>query len=115
MSTPDIIKSRLNNFLGDGRPPKLPPGDGGGGDMEALTKRVDKLDEHVTALRVDVSAIKQRLDSELPTIKSDIGDLKKDFKDLRGKVDTHFLILGGMIISTALGLAYLLAKGFHWL
>jgi hypothetical protein len=30
------------------------------------------------------------------------------------KVDRHFLILSGMIVSLGVGMAGLMAKGFHW-
>lgn len=48
-------------------------------------------------------------------IQSDITDLKADVRELTRKVDSHFLITGGMIIGVALGLAGLMAKGFGWL
>lgn len=56
-----------------------------------------------------------KLEVTVEYIQRDISEIKSDVKSLRNKVDSHFLITGGMIIATALGLAGLLAKGFHWL
>ena len=41
--------------------------------------------------------------------------VEADLRSLIGKVDSHFMVLGGMIIAVALGLAGLMAKGFNWL
>ena len=68
---------------------------GGGGDnMEA---RVARLESHV-----------EHIDTTLSDIKQDVRDIKKDAK-------SDFRILFGALIALALGLAGLMAKGFHWL
>lgn len=56
-----------------------------------------------------------KLEVAVEYIQRDISEIKSDVKSLRDKVDTHFLITGGMIIAATLGLAGLMAKGFHWL
>jgi len=56
-----------------------------------------------------------KLESAVEYIQRDIGEIKTDLKSLREKVDSHLLILAGMIIATALGLAGIMAKGFGWL
>ncbi len=56
-----------------------------------------------------------RLESDVEHIKTTTGEIRLDIRELRKKIDDHFLILGGMIVAVALGLAGLLAKGFHWL
>lgn len=68
-----------------------PPHDGG---MEARVARLEATTEHI--LR------------ELVEMKKDIRELRAD-----GKID--FRILFGALIATALGLAGLMAHGFHWL
>jgi hypothetical protein len=65
-------------------------------DME-LNVRVAKLEEKI-------NGFDKRLDL-----------VEKDLRELIKKVDGHFMILSGMIITVAIGLAGLLAKGFHWL
>lgn len=67
---------------------------GGGNSMEA---RVARLESHV-----------EHIDTTLSDIKQDIRDIKKDAK-------SDFRILFGALIAVALGLAGLMAKGFHWL
>jgi hypothetical protein len=66
----------------------------GGGSLEARVAKVEASMEHIQA---DVSAIK-----------SDLRDLKKE-------ANHDFRILFGAIITVTLGLAGLMAKGFHWL
>jgi hypothetical protein len=56
-----------------------------------------------------------KLEAAVEYIQRDIAEIKSGLEKLREKVDSHFLILGGMIIATALGLAGLMAKGFGWL
>jgi hypothetical protein len=41
--------------------------------------------------------------------------VERDLRDLIKKVDSHLLILGGMIIALGVGLAGVMAKGFGWL
>ncbi|MFJ7312919.1 hypothetical protein ACIQVE_09135 [Pseudomonas sp. NPDC098747] len=66
---------------------------GGGGDMEA---RVAKLETHVEYIRRDVDA------------------LVKGVGEHRKETAADFRILFGALITTALGLAAIIAKGFHW-
>ena len=79
---------------------RLPPG-GDGGDNGGMEARVAKLE------------------SAVEFIQRDIGELKPDIKEMRGDITsirtTDFRILFGAIIAVALGLAGLMAKGFHWL
>lgn len=89
---PQTERGELGN---KGRGPlQPPPGGGNSGDMEA---RVAALEAHVAHIREDVA------------------DLKSDVKALRGTTQTDFRVLFGAIIAVALGLAGLMAKGFHWL
>ena len=66
----------------------------GGGNMEA---RLAKLESSVDHIQSDVKEIKQ-----------DIREIKKDAKE-------DFRLLFGTLIVISLGLAGLMAKGFHWL
>lgn len=79
------------------QPDEALPEMGGGGTFGGMEARVAKLEstcEHI--LR------------EMAEMKADIRDLRKD-----GQRD--FRIQFGALIAAALGLAGLMAKGFHWL
>lgn len=69
-----------------------PPYDGG---ME-LSERVVRVEEKL-------SGVDKRLEL-----------VEKDLRSLSSKVDSHFLVLAGMIIALGVGMAGLMAKGFHW-
>ncbi|HFG5186419.1 TPA: hypothetical protein ACTD06_000543 [Salmonella enterica subsp. enterica serovar Typhimurium] len=60
-----------------------------------------------------------RMESDISYIKRDIAELKSDIKVVRGDIDkirtTDFRIIFGALIATALGLAGLMARGFHWI
>jgi hypothetical protein len=72
-------------------------GGDGGGTFDGMEPRVAKLEAAVEH------------------IQSDIADIKGDVRALRGDARTDFRLLFGAIIVVALGLAGLMAKGFHWL
>jgi hypothetical protein len=42
-------------------------------------------------------------------------EFKQDIKDLRSDQETDFRIVFGALIAAAVGLAGLMAHGFHWL
>lgn len=72
-----------------------PPSSGGGGPtLEARIAKLESTAEHV-----------QR----------DMAEVKADLRELRRDLRTDFRLLFGALISVALGLAGLLAKGFKWL
>jgi tetrahydromethanopterin S-methyltransferase subunit F len=70
--------------------------DGGNGGGNSMESRVAKLE-------ADVEHIK----NSLKDIKDDVREIKRD-----ARVD--FRLLFGAIIATTLGLAGIMAKGFHW-
>ena len=72
-----------------------PPYDGG---MEARVARLETTVEHIQ--------------SDLTELKGDVRDLRKDVAAIR---TTDFRLLFGAIIFVALGLAALIAHGFHWI
>lgn len=73
---------------------KIGSGGGGGDDLDA---------------RVAV------LENNVDHIKGDITEIKGDVKDLGRAHDRDFRILFGALIGVAIGLAGMMAKGFHWL
>jgi hypothetical protein len=60
-----------------------------------------------------------KLETTVEFIQRDLKELKVDLRtvrsDINGVQTTDFRILFGAIITVALGLAGLMAKGFHWL
>lgn len=60
-----------------------------------------------------------QLETKVERIQEDIAELRSDVRALRGDIasirTTDFRLLFGAIIAVALGLAGLMAKGFHWL
>ena len=61
----------------------------------------------------------EHVQSDVTEIKSILRDHDGKFDGVRGQIDsirtTDFRITFSAIISVALGLAYLMARGFHWL
>ncbi|WP_391529851.1 hypothetical protein [Photorhabdus akhurstii] len=71
--------------------------DGGGGGDDMLEARV------------------ARLESDVEHIKKSIDEVKTDVREMRKDARSDFRLLFGAIIAVALGLAGLMAKGFHWI
>ena len=70
---------------------------GGGPDDPGMGARVAKLEAHI-----------EHIQSDLNEIKSDVREIKRDAR-------ADFRLLFGAIVFAALGLAGLMAKGFHWI
>ncbi len=60
---------------------------------------------------------KRALRASRPTrhIITNVGDLRADVRRLESRINSHFITLAGMLIAAVIGLAGLIAKGFHWL
>ena len=56
-----------------------------------------------------------KLEATAGHIDSDIRDIKIDLRSLRDSAQTDFRIIFGALIGANLGLAALMARGFHWL
>lgn len=82
-----------------------PPYDG---DMEARVAKLEATAEH---LQRDVAEIKTILRGH----DGKFDGIRDRFDDLRDRMDRDFRLLFGALIAVALGLAGLMAKGFHWL
>lgn len=82
-----------DNYSGGGHTGGNGTSNGGGGDMEA---RIAKLETHVEYIRRDLDV------------------LVKGLGEHRTQTAVDFRILFGSLITTALGLAAIIAKGFHW-
>lgn len=55
-----------------------------------------------------------KLESDVEHIKTALKDIKDDVREIKRDARTDFRMLFGAIITVALGLAALMAKGFHW-
>ena len=56
-----------------------------------------------------------RVEEKISGLDKRLGLVEADLRELIKKVDSHFLVVGGMIVALGVGLAGLMAKGFHWL
>ena len=56
-----------------------------------------------------------RLESTVEHIQRDIKEIKEDIREFRKDMRVDFRVLFGALIATALSLAGVMAKGFHWL
>ncbi|HHG9988687.1 MULTISPECIES: hypothetical protein [Yersinia] len=56
-----------------------------------------------------------KLESDVEYIKKSIDDVKLDVREIKRDARTDFRIIFGSLIAVALGLAGIMAKGFHWL
>jgi hypothetical protein len=93
----NVIPFPPNGRVGDGPPPGPPLQPPAGGGEDDLDARVAKLEAAVAH------------------IQSDMVEIKTDIRGLRTDARTDFRLLFGALIVAVLGLAGLLAKGFHWL
>lgn len=55
-----------------------------------------------------------KVESDVGHIKSTIREIRDDVREMRRDSRTDFRLLFGAIITVALGLAGIMAKGFHW-
>ena len=56
-----------------------------------------------------------KLEASMEFIQREIGEIKTDVRQIKDHARTDFRTLFGALIAVALGLAGLMAKGFHWL
>ena len=56
-----------------------------------------------------------KLEVRVERIQSDINEIKSDVREIKRDARTDFRLLFGALIFVALGLAGLMAKGFHWI
>ncbi|MBC7950298.1 MAG: hypothetical protein H7Z12_00570 [Rhodospirillaceae bacterium] len=56
-----------------------------------------------------------KLEASVGHVERDVSDLRAEARQLRGDMRQDFRITWGGLICVALGLAALMAKGFHWI
>lgn len=76
---------------------ELLKGNGGGGTFDGMEARVAKIE------------------SDLGHLTRDAGEMKTDIREMRKDSRSDFRMLFGAIITVAIGLAALIARGFEWL
>lgn len=62
----------------------------------------------------DMQARVAKLESDVEHIKSTLKEIKEDVREIKRDARTDFRLLFGALITVALGLAGLMAKGFNW-
>ena len=56
-----------------------------------------------------------RLEVAVDYIQRDVGEIKSDIREIRKDLRWDFIFLATLTILSVLGLAGIMAKGFHWL
>ena len=56
-----------------------------------------------------------KLEAHIEHIQRDLNDIKSDVREIKRDARTDFRLLFGALIFVALGLAGLMARGFHWI
>jgi hypothetical protein len=56
-----------------------------------------------------------KLESVAEHMQRDISEIKMDIREIQKDFRTDFRLLFGAIIAVSLGMAGLIAKGFHWI
>lgn len=56
-----------------------------------------------------------KLEASMEHVQQDVRDIKIDVREIKSNARTDFRLLFGALIAAALGLAALMAHGFHWL
>lgn len=99
--------------------PKKKRGNSGGGDLEA---RVAKLESSVEYIQRDISEIKEDMRRHRTENAEEFKNAHQEFKAVRNEIyelrELHhkdFRMVFGALITVAIGLAGLMAKGFGWL
>jgi hypothetical protein len=63
----------------------------------------------------DTPARIAKLEAAMEYIQSDLKEIKTDTREIKRDAREDFRVLAGLIILGVLGLAGIIAKGFHWL
>ncbi|EMD2977265.1 hypothetical protein VQZ33_004492 [Salmonella enterica] len=62
-----------------------------------------------------VEARVAKLESDVAHIDSTLQEMKSDMREMRRDLRSDFRILFGALITVAIGLASIMARGFHWI
>lgn len=56
-----------------------------------------------------------KLEASMEHVQQDVSDIKQDLREIKKDARADFRLLFGALIAVALGLAALMAHGFHWI
>ncbi|MET0506379.1 MAG: hypothetical protein ABWZ85_13720 [Luteibacter sp.] len=76
-----------------------------------MENRLNRLE--LTAAGIDNRLL--RVEVTVGHIKEDVRDLRIEVRSVRDQARVDFRLLFGALVSVALGMAALMAKGFHWI
>jgi hypothetical protein len=68
------------------------------------------MEPRVAVLEANIGFLKD----EMTEVRKDVREMRGDINGLRAQDEKNFRLLFGALIAVALGLAGLMAKGFHW-
>lgn len=86
-------------------------------DLSLLKRRIAELEQQkaIPSLKSgDGGGTYDGMDGWQSSVEARLGELKTEIHGLRTDARSDFRLLFGAIIAAALGLAGLMAKGFHW-
>jgi hypothetical protein len=79
-----------------------------------VEERVAVLEANIGFLREEMREVRKDMRDLRTELKGDVSGLRGDINSVLAKQETDFRLLFGINITVALGLAGLMAKGFHW-
>jgi chromosome segregation ATPase len=85
------------------------------GHHATLQIRVSKLETGMEYIRDDIHNLRLELRDTRTELRAEIGDLRTELRTEIREVRTDFRFLTGSFITVSLGLAGMMAKGFHWI
>ncbi|HEY1934238.1 MAG TPA: hypothetical protein VGG99_19695 [Acetobacteraceae bacterium] len=89
---------------------------GGGGSPQdrGMEARIAVLEEIAAATRQSVADQRTDTNRRFEEVTRRFDAVDRRFDSMRDAMERNFRLLFGIIITVALGLAALMAKGFHW-
>ena len=87
-------------------------------EYPAMENRLSRLEVATTQLDTRLARVEVTLEhigEDLNGLRTDFRDLRNDMNHLRDQSRMDFRVLFSAMISLALGMAALMAKGFHWI
>ena len=83
-----------------------------------IESRLDHIEARLSELKVGVDGrfaeLKGSIDARFAEVKADIRELRGSLASLSDTHHRDFRLIFGALIAVALGLAGLMARGFHW-
>ncbi|MEQ9910060.1 hemolysin XhlA family protein [Pectobacterium odoriferum] len=74
-------------------------------------ERVGRMESDISYIKRDISDLK----SDIRELRGDSKEIKKDMQEMRKDMQKDFRLMFSALITVTIGLAAIMAKGFHWL